>query len=47
MFVEFYLPFTGTLQVMAEAQFIALPRAGCDDLRARAAEEDSRDTGEP
>lgn len=34
--VEVYLPFRGTYETMAERDFISLPRATPDDLRARA-----------
>ncbi|WP_129560958.1 hypothetical protein [Paraburkholderia dokdonensis] len=34
--VELYLPFRGTYEAMAERDFISLPRATPDDLRARA-----------
>ena len=34
--VELYLPFRGTYEVMAESDFIALPRASGQDIRARA-----------
>ncbi|EKS9885721.1 hypothetical protein BTK96_002672 [Burkholderia pyrrocinia] len=34
--VQLYLPFRGTYETMAERDFISLPRATPDDLRARA-----------
>ena len=34
--VELYLPFQNTYEKMLEGDFIALPRASADDVRARA-----------